>query len=419
MLDLVATPNVLEAMKYGAFITAVAAVAGCSVPRDAPGAPEAVATVPITSAPAADDGSYLARIDPLGGQWKVRQLGEADFTRFNGWIGFSDGGFLNHGAGCGGGYPAFYRLDGNSIAITRLEPVRTGKCAGTSELANGTAAFRNSAANSERILAAFIDQLSGWERTGNTLILTARDGTRALLTQPLEPHPELAGRWLIESIGGAPLVTERRPPTLSISMNNIGAFADCNSMGSALMLSAPGKILVAGPIMGTAIGCAPEDQAEDDLMARAIRSVTGYQFEGERLVFTGGPGMVVRRPSPPDRRLAGNYQSCGNTPLGAYHDGPITLAIDDETMRDNASCTARYRADGPHLSLKLADGLACSDTAPPSVPGQPVGVGGDTSILSVMRPDGFGFNELGQLILRTGRGHLTMCRQGTPPPFGS
>jgi hypothetical protein len=140
-------------------------------------------------------------------------VGGADFTRFNVWIGFSGGGFLILGSGCGGGHPAFYRLDGNRIAITRLGQIRTGKCAGTSELANGTPAYRNAAAGSERRLAAFIDQLSQWERQGDTLILTARDGTRAVLTQPVEPHPEIAGRWLIESIGSAPLVTERRPPS--------------------------------------------------------------------------------------------------------------------------------------------------------------------------------------------------------------
>ena len=381
--------------------------------------PDGVVPNETVEAPARDDGTYLARIDPLGGQWQVGRIGEANLTPFTAWIGFSDGGFLNHGAGCGGGYPAFYRLEGDRIAITRLEAIRTGKCAGTPELANGTPALRAAAAASERRLAAFIDQLSEWSREADVLILTARDGTRAVLTRPPEPHPELAGRWLIESIGGAPLVTERRPPILSIAMSNIGAYADCNSMGSAFTIPAPGRISVAGPIMGTAIGCAPEDQAEDDLMARAMRSATGYRLEGERLVLTGGPGLVARRPPPPDRRLAGEYASCGNTALGAYHEGPITLSIDDRRMRDNAGCTAEYEANGPQLTLRLPDGPACATGAPPFAPGRPVGVGGAISTLAVMRPDGFGFNEQGQLILRTGRGHLTLCRKGAPPPFGS
>jgi heat shock protein HslJ len=406
-------------VKSAGLILALLALPSCTPPGDTPAPLEAATSAGAAPQQAADDGSYLEQIDPLGGQWRVSRIGEEDFTRFNPWIGFSGGGFLNHGAGCGGGYPAFYRLAGDRIEITRLEAVRTGKCAGTPELANGTAAFRAAAAASERRLAEFIDQLDTWSRQGAVLTLTARDGRRAVLTHPAEPHPELAGRWLIESIGGAALVTERRPAILSIAMNNIGVHADCNSMGTAFTIPAPGKIAVAGPIMGTAIGCAPEDQAEDDLMARAIRSATGYRLEGERLVLTGGPGMIARRPPPPDRRLAGEYQSCGNTPLGAYQEGPITLAIDSHTIRDNAGCTAEYRADGPVLTLTLGDAPACRVKAPPFVPGQPIGVGGNVSALAVMKPDGFGFDEQGLLILRTARGHLTMCRKGSPPPFGS
>jgi hypothetical protein len=71
-------------------------------------------------------------------------------------VSFSAGGFINHGAGCGGGYPAFYRLDGERVTVTRIEPIRTGKCAGTPELANGSAALRAAAADSERELAAFV-----------------------------------------------------------------------------------------------------------------------------------------------------------------------------------------------------------------------------------------------------------------------
>jgi hypothetical protein len=37
----------------------------------------------------------------------------------------------------------------------------------------------------------------------------------------------------------------------------------------------------------------------------------------------------------------------------------------------------------------------------------------------VARPDGFGFTETGVLVLRTGRGLLTLCRKGSPKPFGS
>jgi heat shock protein HslJ len=360
-----------------------------------------------------DDGTFMERIDPLGGQWQVQTIGGEDFRRFKGWINFSDGGFLNHGAGCSGGYPAFYRLAGRSLTITRREAVSIGKC-GSSPPANAAAA-----AASERRLASFLDQAVAWERPdGHSLLLTARDGTRAILARPVETHPDLAGRWIIETIGGRRLVTERRPPTLTISMGHIGVVADCNSMGAPIVIPAPGRIVVTTPIVGTQIGCGPEDSAEDALMTSAMTSVIAYRVQGDQLLFTGGRGMVLRRPPPPDRRLAGEYQSCGNTLLGGYHEGPITLSIDGSRMKDNAGCTARYRSNGPQLVIELDDVAACAAGSPVIVPGEPVPVGGAFSTLAVTRPDGFAFTNEGRLILRTHRGMLNMCRKGSPPPFG-
>ena len=87
-----------------------------------------VASSASTASPM-DDGTFLASIDPLGGQWSIERIGQQDFQRFKGWVNFSAGGFLNHGAGCSGGYPAFYRLDGNRLTIIRREAIRIGKCA--------------------------------------------------------------------------------------------------------------------------------------------------------------------------------------------------------------------------------------------------------------------------------------------------
>jgi heat shock protein HslJ len=391
-------------------LSAVLAAASCGT-SETPAPPEA--TPAAEAAAAVDDGTYLGRIDPLGGQWSIERLGSEDFRPFKGWINFSAGGFLNHGAGCAGGYPAFYRLAGQTITITRREAIQVGKCAAA------TSAGRAAAAASERRLAAFLDQLASWEKpNAQTLVLVSGDGTRAVLTRPAEPNPDIAGRWIIESIGGQPLVTERRPPTLTIAMGSIGVFADCNSMGTQFTVPAPGRITVAGHIVGTAIGCGPEDLAEDELMARAIQTATTYRLDNGRLTLAGGPGMVARRPPPPDRRLTGEFRACGNTLLGGYHEGPITLAIDRRTMRDNAGCVAEYDAQGPNLALRLADSASCAAKSPPFVPGEPVPVGGAISTLAVTRPDGFGFTVDGTLVLRTNGGLLTMCRAGAPPPFG-
>jgi hypothetical protein len=175
---------------------------------------------------------------------------------------------------------------------------------------------------------------------------------------------------------------------------------------------------VTSPVVSTAIGCPPEDAAEDALTTRAMTSATAYRIDGDRLIFSGGQGMVTRRQPLPDRRLAGEYEACGNTLLGGYHEGPITLAITERTIRDNAGCSADYRAEGPRLMLRLASNAACSAKATPFVPGEPVSVGGTVSTLAVVPPDAFAFDDQGRLILRTHRGHLTMCRKGSPPPFG-
>lgn len=60
------------------------ALAGCTFPVNAP-VPQRSASAPI-AAGAEDDGTYLRRIDPLGGQWRVERLGQQDFTRFNGLV---------------------------------------------------------------------------------------------------------------------------------------------------------------------------------------------------------------------------------------------------------------------------------------------------------------------------------------------
>lgn len=391
--------------------SAVAAICACTPQANSPLAetsPSEIARAVV------DDGTYLERIDPLGGQWRVRQIGEEDLTRFKAWVTFSAGGFLNHGAGCSGGYPAFYRLDGERLTITRRVEAQIGKCG------SAVPTQRTAAIGSERRLTAFLDQAATWSRLDDqTLVLAARDGTRAVLTRPIEPHPELAGRWLIESIAGKPFVTKPRQATLSISHGSIGASANCNSMGGEFTRSAPGRITVTGPLVSTAIGCPPKEAAEDALMAQAMGSVTAYRFDGDRLVLTGGPGLVLYRPSKPNRQLTGEYEACGNTLLGGYHTGPITLVIDEHTMLDNASCTASYRADGPRLTLRLEDEQACTNLEAPFVPGEPVPIGGKISTLAVAQPDGFGFDDQGRLILRTSRGLLTMCRKSSAPPSGS
>lgn len=385
-------------------------VAACSAPLDLQASVSEGAD--DRTPQAVDDGSYLASIDPLGGPWRIMRIGTDDLSAHDAWVNFSAGGLLSHGAGCAGGHPAFYSIQGNRITTTRIEPVRRRQCKGN----DNRRGFEVAA--SELELAALIDDLADWARpNARTLVLTTRGGTQAVLSRPVEPSPELAGRWVIETIGDEPFATETRPPILTIGGSHISAFADCNSFGAAFTAMAGDRVSIDGPVVGTQMGCAPADMAEDDLMARAIGEASEIRVTDGRLIIIGGPGLSARRPDAPDRRFSGRYEACGDTLLGAYHDGPITLAIDETSLVDQTGCRATYQAQGPNLTLEL-DGSSCTGKPTPYVPGQPVSIGGETSWLATVPPDGFGFDNQGRLILRTHRGLLGLCRVGSPPLFG-
>ena len=350
-----------------------------------------------------DDGTYLARIDPLGGNWRVMSIGDLQAGAYESWVNFAEGGFLNHGGRCGGGAPAFYQIDGEKIVFSRFETPQYGKC----EEPNGVAF--------DRALTALIDRATIWQKpNAETLVLTAADGTRAVLTKPPVLRPDINGRWQMVSIGGEPF-----PATMTIGNDWMSAHADCNSISFDFAVPEPGKIVVKDWIQ-TSMGCGKEREARDKKLARSVSAATSYSIDDEqRLVFGGPQSIILRRPAPADTSLAGDYEHCGNTTLGAYHAGPVTMRIASDTMTDNAGCTARYIADGPELSLTLGDEAACKQTAPPYRPREPIEIGGEYSPLALATPDGWAFTEDGVLKLRTPRGSLNLCRKGAPRPFGS
>ncbi|HJR82899.1 MAG TPA: hypothetical protein VJ775_03125, partial [Sphingomicrobium sp.] len=81
-------------MKRVPWLVALVATASCEASNDPP--PAAVAPRTNVTSPV-DDGTFLERIDPLGGQWRVESIGDDDLQPFKAWVNFSAGGFLNHG----------------------------------------------------------------------------------------------------------------------------------------------------------------------------------------------------------------------------------------------------------------------------------------------------------------------------------
>ena len=226
---------------------------------------------------------------PLVGIWRVVSVsGKAYPDPATGLfpnIRFEDSGFLSHWAGCGGAFPAFYTLDGDRIAITRREAVRIGKCGGPGD------------AERERTLADALDRVSSWEGGDSGYVLLTDDGSRIVLARPSEPIPALGGRWLLETIDGQPLGSDRTAE-VTLSRGFLGAGADCNSLSTDYSADETGRFRVTGSMTTTEMGCAPADNAEDARLFGALHAATEWSIDDAgRLVLSGPKTLILRRPT--------------------------------------------------------------------------------------------------------------------------
>lgn len=372
------------------------ALAACSAALEpqgrkaVPDDPEAM-SVPIGEA-------ALAQIDPLGGTWLVRRVGEVPFPADRGIVTFSGGGFLTHEAGCGGGHPAFYQArPGGSLEIRRREAVRIGKCEAPLS------------AEHERHLASFLDRAVRWERTGGQLTLTDSAGRVAVMERPVDPVPALAGRWNVVSIGGRSW-DGPEPAMVQFAPGWMSGNAGCNTGGAVWGSPDAGRITV-GSFASTQMGCDPVLMQSDAELFGALSGVSGYRTGADgRMILTGRQEMVLERPPMPSARLEGQYQGCGNTLVGMYG-GELTMDFNRETVIDQAGCRAAYSVDGTALALDLDDRPACSI---PQIDRWDEGrdyAGRDVSTLALLRPDALAFDETGRLVMRAADGRtLTLCR---------
>lgn len=158
-------------------LAAVGMSGACNTPVDTPPAgassgEEVVETAPVG---AADDGTYLSQIDPLGGQWRVERIGDEDFTPHDALINFSAGGFLNHGPAAAAAIR--HSTDSRDSGLPSPgEEARIGKCG------SGPAGAR--AAQSERRLTAFLDQAVPWSRPDGSDDRARRKGRHSRPASP-------------------------------------------------------------------------------------------------------------------------------------------------------------------------------------------------------------------------------------------
>ena len=222
------------------------------------------------------------------GRWFVDSVGSLAFPApaigIRAFITFDESGFLSHAAACGGGYPAFYTLEGDRLSIARREAVVYGKCEG----AGGE--------QRERALTSALDTAVTWQVDGTRLTIVSADGTVTRLSRPTEPIPELGGEWIVRSIAGAPLGSDR-PATVSFSRGFLSAVADCNHLSTTYDADGRGSLRVTGDMATTLIGCSPQDEAEDALLFGALSGVTGWRVERDgTLSLSGSEAMELRRP---------------------------------------------------------------------------------------------------------------------------
>jgi heat shock protein HslJ len=348
----------------------------------------------------------LREIDPLGGSWQPLRVGrvvvppEAEARLF-----FNGGAEYSTQAGCGN-FGGFYTLDGTRLRIRQRDPIRTSKCPNAA------------AARLETALAGLMASASTYALfPDGTLRIVARDGRSGLFRRPSAAIPSLAGRWTIESIGRDPIPPARRA-RLHFRESWVSAVADCNQLSARVRAGAGGFRVTDGA--ATQMGCGPEREAFDERLFAAVGQARRFvAMPSGRVRLEGGEPLVLRRPPPVSAALPGSYSVCGSNPRGVLYDGVAAVTFTRSTVRDNAGCAATYRADGARLDIERDGSAACAPPPASLNPAADVEIGDRKSVLAVLRPDGYAFDEEGVLRLRTHRGLLALCRAGEPRPFGS
>ena len=274
-------------------VSGVALVCLISVSGCAP-ANEPMVETPI-KAPAAATSTAPATSPTILGRWFVDSVDDLEFpkpeTGLRAFVDFDESGFLSHAASCGGGYPAFFTLEGQSIAVTRREAVIYAKC-------DSPAGERR-----ERALTVALDAAASWQLAGDRLTITASGGSVIRLSRPTEPIPELGGEWVVVSIGGKPF-DDGPTARVTISRGFMGGTAGCNHLSTEYEATRGGAFRLTGSLITTQVRCEPAAMQRDGTLSAALGSATGWSVRpGGGLTLTGPQDIVLRRPEGRETQL--------------------------------------------------------------------------------------------------------------------
>lgn len=299
-----------------------------------------------------------------------------------------------------------YSLDGSSIRTRQSDPMDTSHCKDAASVRIGAA------------LSGFMPQASSYAFLADgSLRIVARDGRAALLRRPAPVVPALVGRWNVERIGGDAIASEQRV-RVDFGPGGVTAVADCNQLTGGIKATSSG--FAVGRSLQTEMGCGPEREGFDERLFSAVRKARRYiAMPGGRLRLEGlGEPLVLRRVAPKSPTLPGVYRSCGSGLRGVSYNGVPAVTFTATTVRDSAGCAGTYRANGALLDIKLDDSRICNAQPVATDNFVEVEIGDRGSVLALLRPDAYAFDEEGVLRLRTGRGILDLCRDGERQSFG-
>ena len=274
-------------------VSGVALICLMSVSGCAP-ANEPVVETPI-KAPSEATSTVPSASPTILGRWFVDSVDDLEFpkpeTGLRAFVDFDESGFLSHVASCGGGYPAFFTLDGQAIEVTRREAVIYAKC-------DSPAGERR-----ERALTAALDAAASWQLDGERLAITASDGSVIRLARPTEPIPELGGEWVVVSIGGKPFDDG---PTARVTLTRgfMGGTGGCNHLSTQYDATRTGDFRMTGMLTTTQMACDTVLMQRDGALFGALGSATGWLARPDGgLTLTGPQDIVLRRPEGRENQL--------------------------------------------------------------------------------------------------------------------
>lgn len=365
----------------------------------------ALALVGVAHAGARSDNMRI--VDPLGGGWKPIRIGTVVVPPASkAHVSFRAGNEYSAHVGCGA-VEGTYSLDGSRIRTKQSDPMDTSGC-------NDAASARIGKA-----LSAFMPLTSTYALLADgSLRIVASDGRTALFRRPVAAVPALNGRWELERIGRDEIAS-RRDMRVHFGGEAVSAFAGCNHWNGQIKTTRTG--FTVDQSMMTLIGCRPELAAFDGRLFSAVRNAQHYAvLPANRVRLEGsGESLTLRRPPATSPSLPGVYRACGSNLRGISYNSVPAITFTATAVRDSAGCAGTYRAKGALLDIKRDDSRICS--TPPAAPYNFVEleIGDQGSILALLRPDGYAFDEEGVLRLRTRRGILNLCRDGERQPLGS